>query len=59
MQADLVLEESGVLHLDLKAVRRRFSCPGQSLSIGDLRAHLHSDTFPPTKPHLFQQDHTS
>lgn len=23
-----------------------------------LRAHLQSDTLPPTKPHRFQQDHT-
>jgi hypothetical protein len=32
---------------------------GCSLSIYNLKAHLHSDTFPPTKPHLLQQGHTS
>jgi hypothetical protein len=25
---------------------------GHSLSIGDLKAHPHSDTLPPTRPHL-------
>jgi hypothetical protein len=27
---------------------------GQSLSIGDLRTHLHSDTLLPRRPHLLQ-----
>lgn len=31
---------------------------GWSLSIEDLKAHLHSDTLPPARPHLHQQGHT-
>jgi hypothetical protein len=31
----------------------------QSLSIGDLKAHPHRDTLPPTRPHPLQEDHTS
>ena len=61
-QAGVVLEELRVLHLDAKAAEG--NCPlwavrrelrfhtGQSLSRGDLRAHLHSDTLPSTWPHL-------
>ena len=30
----------------------------QNMSKGDLKAHPHSDTFPPTRPHLLQQGHT-
>jgi hypothetical protein len=55
VQADVVLEEPKVLHLDLKAARRRLEFhTRQSLSIGDLKAHSHSNTLPPTKPHLLQ-----
>ena len=31
---------------------------GHSVSIGDVKAHLHSVTLPPTRPHLLQQGHT-
>jgi hypothetical protein len=57
MQADKVLEELRVLHLDPKAARRRLSSAGgqekvlfqtgQSLSIGGIKAHLQSNTLPP------------
>ena len=47
----MVLEELGVLHLDLQAARR--DCVTEySLNTGDLKACLHSDTPPPTRPHL-------
>jgi hypothetical protein len=59
IQADMVLEELRVLHLEPQAEegdwiprwvefehRRPQTCP-------------HSDTFPPTRPHLLQQDHNS
>ena len=60
----MVLEEPRVLHIDLKATKRRLSSTGgqeealihtgQSLSIGgDLKTHPHSDTLPSTRPHLF------
>ena len=62
MQADMALQGLRVLHFDPKAARRRlFSAgsqektilgTGQSLSIGDLKAHLHSDTLPPIRPRL-------
>ena len=65
LQAHMVLEkELRVLYLDpkvgkgdchLQAARNT----GQSLSIGGLKACLHSDALPPTRPHLFQYDHTS
>jgi hypothetical protein len=50
----MVLEmELRVLHLDLKAARRRLEChSGQSLSIEDLKACPHSDTLPLTWPYL-------
>jgi hypothetical protein len=63
MQADSVLEEPRVLHLDPKAARRSLSPAGsqrealfhtgRSLSIGgDLKTHLHSDELPSTRPRL-------
>ena len=53
IQADMVLEEPRILHLDPKAPRRRLSFhTGQSLNIESLKAHSHSDTLPPTRPHL-------
>jgi hypothetical protein len=58
MQADLVLEEPRVLHLDQKTGRKR-DChrrdsfhTGWSLSIGMSKTHLHSDTLPSTRPHF-------
>jgi hypothetical protein len=55
----MVLEkELIILHLDLKAAGDMLYT-GHSLSIGDLKAHFHSDTLPPTRPHLPQQGHTS
>jgi hypothetical protein len=59
LEADMMLEELRVLHLHRKAVRRRLLLhTRRSLSIGDLKAHPHSDTLPPTKPYLPQQGHT-
>jgi hypothetical protein len=59
MQADIMLKkELRVLHLDLTKARTRVPfytvC---SLSIRVLKAHLHSDTLPPTRPYRFQQGH--
>jgi hypothetical protein len=62
----MVLEELRVLHLDLQAAEgdsllntaRGLFLTGQRLSIGDLKAHQHSDTLSLTKPHLLQQGHT-
>ena len=64
-KAATVLEkELRVLHLDLKAAKRRLSSVGsqketgfntrQSLSIGDLKVHQYSDTLPPASPHILQ-----
>jgi hypothetical protein len=54
IQAHVVLEEElRVLHLDLQAARKS-STLGEGLSIAGLRVHLHSDTPPPTRPHLLQ-----
>jgi hypothetical protein len=51
--ADIMLEELTVLHLDLKAAKRRLSYIRQSLSTRrPLEAHPHSDILPPTRPHL-------
>jgi hypothetical protein len=53
MQADMVLEK--LLRdpcLGLQAAAGGHSHSGHSLSIGDLKAHLHSDTLPPTRPQL-------
>jgi hypothetical protein len=53
VHADMVLEmELRVLHLDPKAVRRRLSHIGKSLSLGDLKTHPYRDTRSPTRPHL-------
>ena len=67
-EADTVLETE-VRHLDPKAERRTTVCCRQSggetllhwvkLKHKDLKAHLHNDTFPLTRPHIFQQGHTS
>ena len=44
VQADMVLEEPRVLHVDLKAAKR-LDCTGQSLSIDRTsKLHFHSDT---------------
>jgi hypothetical protein len=59
-QAYLVLEEPRAHYLELKAARGRLSFhTGQNLGIGDLKAHLLSDTLPLTRPHLLQKGHTS
>ena len=60
VQAGRVLEmKLRVLHLNQKAARRRLEFhTGWSLSIGNLKAHPHSNTFPPTRPCLLQQGHT-
>jgi len=48
----MVLEEQRILQPCPKRARRRMEFhTGQSLSIGDLKAHPHSDTLPPTRPH--------
>jgi hypothetical protein len=60
MQADIGLEEQRVLHLDLQKTRRRILFhTGWNFNIGDLKAHPIRETFPPTKPYLLQQSHTS
>ena len=59
IQADVVLEEPRIPHLDLQEARRRLEFyTGQSLSKGDLKAHPHSDTLLPTRPLVLQQGHT-
>jgi hypothetical protein len=58
IQADMMLEkELRVLHLE-GSRRLTVSHTGWSLSIGDLKAHSHSDTLL-LRPHLFLQGHTS
>ena len=53
VQVHMVLEKWRLLHLDPKTARERLSFhTGQSMSIGDLKAQPHSDTFPPTRSHL-------
>jgi hypothetical protein len=65
MQADMVLEEPRLLHLDLKAARKRLSSkrqPGrnclpkgsqeEALFITGQSLRIGSDTLPPTRPHL-------
>jgi hypothetical protein len=62
MQANTALEEPRVLYLDLRTAKRRLSSAGsqegdlsftgQSLRLAALKACLHSDTLPPTRPHL-------
>ena len=54
--AYMMLEEMRDLHLDLQAT---VCHTGHSLSIGDFNACPHSDTLPPTRPHLLKQGHTS
>jgi hypothetical protein len=56
----MVLEEPRILHLDLKAARRKLSFhTGRNIIIGTLKEHPYSDTLPLTRPHLLQQGHTS
>lgn len=51
-KADVVLEkELSVLQLHPQAADANVSL-GVALSTGDLRAHPHSDTLPPTRPRL-------
>jgi hypothetical protein len=51
-QADMVLEkELAVLSLDPQAAGT-CATRGHRLSIGDLKAHPHSDTLLPARPHL-------
>jgi hypothetical protein len=50
-------EELKVLHFDTKADRRKLA--SRHLGGRFLKAHSHSDTLPPTRPHLPQQGHTS
>jgi hypothetical protein len=62
MQADMVLEKTREFYIWIlrhpeetvhQAARRRLEFyTRQSLSLGDLKAHPHSDTPPPTRPHL-------
>jgi hypothetical protein len=48
-----VQKDSRVLHLDLKAARRRLeSQTGRSLNIGDVKVCPYSDTLPPVRPHV-------
>jgi len=58
----MVLEEPRVLHFVLKAARRdcflqaagrKVSSTLGSAGAYDLKAHPHSDTLLPTRPHLF------
>jgi hypothetical protein len=53
-QADVVLEELRVLHFDLQVAEGNCMTRG-SLSIYNLKAHPHSDTLPPTRPHLLKK----
>ena len=46
MQAGMVLEELRVLVWLESSQEETVFCTGQSLSIGGLKAHLHSDTLP-------------
>jgi hypothetical protein len=55
-RADLVLEKSRVLHLE-ESSRRRMSHTGLNFSRGDDKALTHSDTLPPTRPHLLIAPH--
>ena len=52
-QAGMVLEkELTVLHVGPQAASKEETVTEQSLSIGDLKAHPHRDTLPPTRPPL-------
>jgi hypothetical protein len=50
IQAHMLLEELGVLHLHPKEARSRLT--SRQLGGGSLKAHPHSDTLPPTRPRL-------
>jgi hypothetical protein len=62
MKADTVLKESRVLQLDPKATRRRLISAGKQdealfytewcLSTKSPQSQPHTDTLPPTRPHL-------
>jgi hypothetical protein len=55
-RADMVLERSWEFYILMARQREETVYPtGCILSIGALKAHPHSDTFPPTRPHLVQQ----
>jgi hypothetical protein len=54
VQADKVLEEQRVLHLDLQAVKRNCVVHWAFLNIEDVKAGSHSDTFPLIRPHLLR-----
>jgi hypothetical protein len=59
VQIDIVLEEElRVLHLDLKAVSRKLLLYSVELEHRTSKP-TPSVTLHPTRPHLFQQDHTS
>ena len=47
MQADMVLEERRVVHLDLQLSEATVCHTGHSLTIRDLKTCLHSDILPP------------
>ena len=57
MQAAVLLEELGVLHL--AGNKKLTETLASILSTGKLKAHLHSDTLPLTRPYPFQQSHIS
>jgi hypothetical protein len=59
VEAGMVLDkELRVLHLDLKASKRRLSSElGGALALGDHKACPCSGTLSPTRPHLFPKDH--
>jgi hypothetical protein len=61
IQADMMLEKLRVLYLDLKASRKRLDSTGSQEALSqhweetehrDIKAHSHSGTSPPTRPHL-------
>ena len=48
------------LHIDQKAIKKNGTLIlGDILRTFNLKAHLHSDILPPTRPYLFQQSYTS
>ena len=63
MQAAMVLGKElrteNEIHLDPTGNRKWSEILSQILSIGDLKAHLHSDVLPPTRPYPLQQSHIS
>jgi hypothetical protein len=57
----MALEQPRVLHLDPKAAEAAGMCftSGEAWAFKTSTPHLHSDTPPPSSPHLFQEGHTS